>query len=140
MSKISFGVTNFGVIKFLILSLLVGLHSTLSLAGAQSKKFKYNPDATDLNLKNDLSKPKNKAVKPATFVDKKKKIKNKKPKTCHNGKCKSCYSTTYKPLWCDESLNIPIDHHAGNMGPNGRNYDGIPWYIDDGYSHYNSFW
>lgn len=65
-----------------------------------------------------------------------------KAKSCLRGACKSCYATTYKPLWCDKSINQPsADHHVPeSMGPHGYNYDGLPWYLDDGYSHYNSFW
>ncbi|HLB94059.1 MAG TPA: hypothetical protein VJJ81_02330 [Candidatus Babeliales bacterium] len=68
--------------------------------------------------------------------------KNKTQAACKHGQCKSCYDTVYKPLWCDESVNKPNpDHHVPeSMGPHGYNYDGLPWYLDDGYSHYNSFW
>ncbi len=117
------------ITRFLILSLLASL-SSLSLSVA-----------TD-NPKYKTTKYKTVAQAKVTRKNIKDNNKNKTQATCKSGQCKSCYDTIYKPLWCDESLNQPTkDHHVPeSMGPHGYNYDGIPWYLDDGYSHYNSFW
>ncbi len=120
MSKINFKLT-----KFLILSLLASLNSCTIKA--------INPNNNNY-----------KTVKQTKITRKNQKTNylNKTPSTCKHGPCKSCYDTTYKPLWCDKSVNTPsADHHVPeSMGPHGYNYDGKPWYIDDGYSHYNSNW
>lgn len=119
---------------------------------AQAKVTRQNRRANSKNKtpkvtrKNKQANSKNKtptvAQAKVTRKNRQANSKNKSQTACKHGQCKSCYDTVYKPLWCDESVNKPNpDHHVPeSMGPHGYNYDGLPWYLDDGYSHYNSFW
>lgn len=54
-----------------------------------------------------------------------------------------CREAIFKPKKCDSETGPRLDRHATeNMGPHGYNYDGIPYYLDDGYNHYGggSWW
>ena len=47
-----------------------------------------------------------------------------------------CQDAIFKPKRCGAEANAKIDRHATeSWGPHGYNYDGIPYYLDDGYGH-----
>lgn len=47
-----------------------------------------------------------------------------------------CREALFKPKRCQVDIGPRLDRHATeSWGPHGYNYDGIPFYLDDGYGH-----